>query len=204
MLQFSHTFFQSRGEERDREDAISFASRGSRKSLNPRDTGARSSMGHHRNTSASMRSKRSTGTAHSASKKYHHGGGGGGGGGQDNNSTAISPPGTSYTLWSSQHSLKREHRRKFNRSLCGILLGISIVLVILGILGIIGIAVYLGGKLNGLKSTALLRTYQKAGYDTVTRSGVRTNSFLYTTVFKFLFFLCQSILLYLDLFKYQV
>jgi hypothetical protein len=42
--------------------------------------------------------------------------------------------------------LKREHKRKFNRSLCGVLLGVSIVLVILGILGIIGIAVYLGGK----------------------------------------------------------
>ena len=61
-----------------------------------------------------------------------------------------------YTLWSTGGhsgssstntvSLKREHKRKFNRSLCGVLLGISIVLVILGILGIIGIAVYLGGK----------------------------------------------------------
>jgi peptidoglycan biosynthesis protein MviN/MurJ (putative lipid II flippase) len=54
--------------------------------------------------------------------------------------------GTSYSLWSATHSLKREHKRKFNRSLCGVLLGVSIVLVILGILGIIGIAVYLGGK----------------------------------------------------------
>ena len=63
-----------------------------------------------------------------------------------------------YTLWSTGGhssgspstntvSLKRDHKRKFNRSLCGVLLGISIVLVILGILGIIGIAVYLGGKL---------------------------------------------------------
>ena len=64
-----------------------------------------------------------------------------------------------YTLWSTGGhsssspstntgvSLKREHKRKFNRSLCGVLLGISIVLVILGILGIIGIAVYLGGNL---------------------------------------------------------
>ena len=52
---------------------------------------------------------------------------------------------TTYSLWSAQNSLKREHKRKFNRSLCGVLLGISIVLVILGILGIIGIAVYLGG-----------------------------------------------------------
>ena len=63
-----------------------------------------------------------------------------------------------YTLWSTGGhssgspstntvSLKREHKRKFNRSLCGVLLGISIVLVILGILGIIGIAVYLGGKI---------------------------------------------------------
>ena len=56
--------------------------------------------------------------------------------------------GTGYNLWSSQHSLRREHRRKFNRSLCGVLLAISIVLVILGILGIIGIAVYLGGECN--------------------------------------------------------
>ena len=64
-----------------------------------------------------------------------------------------------YTLWSTGGhssgspstntvSLKREHKRKFNRSLCGVLLGISIVLVILGILGIIGIAVYLGGKIT--------------------------------------------------------
>ena len=63
-----------------------------------------------------------------------------------------------YTLWSTGGhssgspstntvSLKREHKRKFNRSLCGVLLGISIVLVILGILGIIGIAVYLGGNI---------------------------------------------------------
>jgi len=56
----------------------------------------------------------------------------------------IGPPGTSYSLWTAQRSLKRDHKRKFNRSLCGVLLGVSIVLVILGILGIIGIAVYLG------------------------------------------------------------
>ena len=55
---------------------------------------------------------------------------------------------TTYSLWSAQNSLKREHKRKFNRSLCGVLLAFSIVLVILGILGIIGIAVYLGGKLH--------------------------------------------------------
>ena len=47
-------------------------------------------------------------------------------------------------MWTAQRSLKRDHKRKFNRSLCGVLLGVSIVLVILGILGIIGIAVYLG------------------------------------------------------------
>ena len=47
-------------------------------------------------------------------------------------------------MWTAQRSLKRDHKRKFNRSLCGVLLGISIVLVVLGILGIIGIAVYLG------------------------------------------------------------
>ena len=56
----------------------------------------------------------------------------------------LGPPGTSYSLWTAQRSLKRDHKRKFNRSLCGVLLGISIVLVVLGILGIIGIAVYLG------------------------------------------------------------
>ena len=60
---------------------------------------------------------------------------------------SLGPPGTSYSLWSATHSLKREHKRKFNRSLCGVLLGVSIVLVILGILGIIGIAVYLGGEI---------------------------------------------------------
>jgi hypothetical protein len=64
---------------------------------------------------------------------------------------SIGPPGTSYSLWSATHSLKREHKRKFNRSLCGVLLGVSIVLVILGILGIIGIAVYLGGEVSAIK-----------------------------------------------------
>jgi peptidoglycan biosynthesis protein MviN/MurJ (putative lipid II flippase) len=59
-------------------------------------------------------------------------------------------------LWSAQNSLKRDHKRKFNRSLCGVLLGISIVLVILGILGIIGIAVYLGGKHFTEITTAML------------------------------------------------
>ncbi|XP_040572684.1 uncharacterized protein [Lepeophtheirus salmonis] len=53
----------------------------------------------------------------------------------------IGPPGTTYNLWTRDSF---DHHRKFNRSLCGVLLGISIVLVILGILGIIGIAVYLG------------------------------------------------------------
>ena len=79
-----------------------------------------------------------------------------------------------YTLWSTGGhssgspstntvSLKRDHKRKFNRSLCGVLLGISIVLVILGILGIIGIAVYLGGK-NGRNSNfkvTFIRSYTK-------------------------------------------
>ena len=36
----------------------------------------------------------------------------------------LGPPGTSYSLWSTQRSLQRDHRRKFNRSLCGVLLGI--------------------------------------------------------------------------------
>ena len=90
---------------------------------------------HALNSSASMRSKRSL---HSTtSKKYPPEGGHHLSGHHTTNS---------YSLWSAQNSLKREHKRKFNRSLCGVLLGISIVLVILGILGIIGIAVYLGGK----------------------------------------------------------
>ena len=73
-----------------------------------------------------------------------------------------------YTLWSTGGhssgspstntvSLKREHKRKFNRSLCRVLLGISIVLLILGILGIIAIAVYLGvvQKLYGEKTDTI-------------------------------------------------
>ena len=97
--------------ERDREDAISYASRHER--------------GNRQRSESRRASKR-----RQTSKKY----------GLDN----IGPSGTSYSLWTSQKSIKRDHRRKFNRSLCGILLGVSIVLVILGILGIIGIAVYLG------------------------------------------------------------
>ena len=88
--------------ERDREDAISYASRHERG-----------------NRSSSRKSSRKPST-----KKY----------GLDN----LGPPGTSYSLWTSQKSLKRDHKRKFNRSMCGVLLGVSIVLVILGILGIIG------------------------------------------------------------------
>ena len=90
---------------------------------------------HALNSSASMRSKRSLHST--SSKKYPPEGGHHLSGHHTTNS---------YSLWSAQNSLKREHKRKFNRSLCGVLLGISIVLVILGILGIIGIAVYLGGK----------------------------------------------------------
>ena len=119
-------------DERDREDAISFASRRSlAKVPQPGGTVPRHAL----NSSASMRSKRSL---HSTtSKKYPPEGGHHLSGHHTTNS---------YSLWSAQNSLKREHKRKFNRSLCGVLLGISIVLVILGILGIIGIAVYLGGK----------------------------------------------------------
>ena len=95
---------QSRGEERDREDAISYASRNER--------------GDRRRSSSRKGSKRTS------TKKYS----------LDN----LGPPGTSYSLWTSQKSLKRDHKRKFNRSLCGVLLGVSIVLVVLGILGIIG------------------------------------------------------------------
>ena len=126
-------FFWMQGErevERDRgEDAISFASRRSLAGAKVPQPGG--TIPRHAINSASMRSKRSVQSSNS--KKYppeagylggHH---------------------TTYSLWSAQNSLKREHKRKFNRSLCGVLLGISIVLVILGILGIIGIAVYLGG-----------------------------------------------------------
>ena len=98
--------------ERDREDAISYASRASRHDR------------HAKERSSSRRGSRRP------TKKY--------------SAENIGPPGTSYSLWTAQRSLKRDHKRKFNRSLCGVLLGVSIVLVILGILGIIGIAVYLG------------------------------------------------------------
>ena len=86
---------------------------------------SRHERGERHRSSSHRASKRKAG-----SKKY----------GLDN----IGPSGASYSLWTSQKSVKRDHRRKFNRSLCGVLLGVSIVLVILGILGIIGIAVYLG------------------------------------------------------------
>ena len=129
---FSNTYLsdlQSHAEERDREDAISFASRRSLAKV-PQPGGT---IPRHAINSASMRSKRSLQSTNS--KKYPPGEAGYLGGHH-----------TTYSLWSAQNSLKREHKRKFNRSLCGVLLGISIVLVILGILGIIGIAVYLGGK----------------------------------------------------------
>ena len=48
------------------------------------------------------------------------------------------PAAGSYSLWTAQKSVARDHKRKFNRSMCGVLLGVSIVLVVLGILGIIG------------------------------------------------------------------
>ena len=96
------------GEERDREDAISYASR-------------------QRNGESGRQRERSS---KRETKKFGR--------------EPLGPPGTSYSLWTSQRSVKRDHKRKFNRSLCGVLLGVSILLVILGILGIIGIAVYLG------------------------------------------------------------
>ena len=123
------SYFQSTAEERDRgEDAISFASRRSLAKV-PQPGGT---VPRHAINSASMRSKRSLQST--TSKKYPPEGG------------YLGGHHTTYSLWSAQNSLKREHKRKFNRSLCGVLLGISIVLVILGILGIIGIAVYLGGE----------------------------------------------------------
>ncbi len=127
---------QSRGEERDREDAISFASRKSHRQSSLASSHRRHSQSQpqrHRHRSSSK--QRSLGAASSSNvltkTKYPPG--------------DLGPSGTTYNLWSSRHSLRREHKRKFNRSLCGVLLGVSIVLVILGILGIIGIAVYLGG-----------------------------------------------------------
>mgnify|MGYP001432452673 CR=1 FL=1 len=92
--------------ERDREDAISYASRNNER-------------GDRRRSSSRKGSKRTSST-----KKY----------GLEN----IGPTGTSYSLWTSRKSLKRDHKRKFNRSMCGVLLGVSVVLVVLGILGIIG------------------------------------------------------------------
>ena len=92
--------------ERDREDAISYASRNNER-------------GDRRRSSSRKGSKRTSST-----KKY----------GLEN----LGPPGTSYSLWTSRKSLKRDHKRKFNRSMCGVLLGVSVVLVVLGILGIIG------------------------------------------------------------------
>ena len=71
---------------------------------------------------------------------------GGGGGGGARNSYTLWSPNITQTADSSAGNSSLDHKRKFNRSLCGVLLGISIVLVIVGILGIIGIAVYLGGK----------------------------------------------------------
>ena len=126
-------WFQTRADERDREDAISFASRRSlAKVPQPGGTVPRHAINA---TSASMRSSKRS--IHSnTSKKYPPEG------------SYMGGHHTTYSLWSAQNSLKREHKRKFNRSLCGVLLAFSIVLVILGILGIIGIAVYLGGKLH--------------------------------------------------------
>ena len=92
--------------ERDREDAISYASR-------------KNERGDRHRSSSRKGSKRASST-----KKY--------------GLESIGPPGTSYSLWTSRKSLKRDHKRKFNRSMCGVLLGVSVVLVVLGILGIIG------------------------------------------------------------------
>ena len=139
-------FFQRNDalDERDREDAISFASRrslaqGGAKVPQPGGTVPRHAL----TTASSMRSKRSV---HSTSSKKYP---------PEGSHLSGHHTTNSYSLWSAQNSLKREHKRKFNRSLCGVLLGISIVLVILGILGIIGIAVYLGGKYYFSKVTII-------------------------------------------------
>ena len=141
-------FFQRNDalDERDREDAISFASRrslaqGGAKVPQPGGTVPRHAL----TTASSMRSKRSV---HSTSSKKYP---------PEGSHLSGHHTTNSYSLWSAQNSLKREHKRKFNRSLCGVLLGISIVLVILGILGIIGIAVYLGGKYYFSKVTIICR-----------------------------------------------
>ena len=138
-------------DERDREDAISFASRrslaqqggpgGGAKVPQPGGTVPRHAL----TTASSMRSKRSV---HSTSSKKYP---------PEGSHLSGHHTTNSYSLWSAQNSLKREHKRKFNRSLCGVLLGISIVLVILGILGIIGIAVYLGGKYYFSKVTIICK-----------------------------------------------
>ena len=142
------SFFQRNDalDERDREDAISFASRrslaqGGAKVPQPGGTVPRHAL----TTASSMRSKRSV---HSTSSKKYP---------PEGSHLSGHHTTNSYSLWSAQNSLKREHKRKFNRSLCGVLLGISIVLVILGILGIIGIAVYLGGKYYFSKVTIICR-----------------------------------------------
>ena len=130
LKKFLFDWFQTRADERDREDAISFASRRSLAKV-PQPGGT---IPRHAINTASMRSSKRS--IHSnTSKKYPPEG-----------NAYMGGHHTTYSLWSAQNSLKREHKRKFNRSLCGVLLAFSIVLVILGILGIIGIAVYLGGK----------------------------------------------------------
>nr|XP_027208893.1 uncharacterized protein LOC113802489 [Penaeus vannamei] len=66
----------------------------------------------------------------------------------------VSRPGStplSYSLWGSNASTtssEESYRRQFNRTLCRVVFGCAVLLVILAVLGIVGIAVYLGVLTN--------------------------------------------------------
>ncbi|XP_069952632.1 uncharacterized protein [Cherax quadricarinatus] len=66
----------------------------------------------------------------------------------------VSRPGStplSYSLWGSNASTtssEESYRRHFSRSLCRVVFGCAVLLVILAVLGIVGIAVYLGVLTN--------------------------------------------------------
>ncbi|XP_068241561.1 uncharacterized protein [Palaemon carinicauda] len=66
----------------------------------------------------------------------------------------VSRPGStplSYSLWGSSASTtssEESYRRHFSRSLCRVVFGCAIILVILAVLGIVGIAIYLGVLTN--------------------------------------------------------
>ncbi|XP_066975872.1 uncharacterized protein [Macrobrachium rosenbergii] len=66
----------------------------------------------------------------------------------------VSRPGStplSYSLWGSSASTtssEESYRRHFSRSLCRVVFGCAVLLVILAVLGIVGIAIYLGVLTN--------------------------------------------------------